>query len=108
MALPDTTSTIAPRPGGADRVVKLYISNLPPTSTEEEIRALVEPVAPVRRLRMLRNMRTGLCARFVFIDIDPEHEHPVRERFEGATYEGRTLGVIRIVPRPDRPGADGV
>jgi hypothetical protein len=108
MAPPDTISMPTDKAPSAGAVRRLYIANFPPTATEEEVRALVERVVPVQRLRMLRNMRTGLCARFVFLDVDPEHEQPLRDHFEGARYEGRTLSVIRIVPRPDRPGPDGV
>ena len=93
------------RPGEPRR---MYISNIAPTATDEEIRALVRDIVPYRRIRVIRNMRHGLCARFAFVDIEPDHEQRLIARLDGAMFFGRPLGVLRVLTRPDRPGPDGV
>jgi len=89
-------------------IVKLYISNVSPLATEEELAVVVARAAPFKRLKLIRNMRHGLCARFAFLDVAPEHEAPIRSALDGAYFMDRHLGVLRVLGRPDRPGPDGV
>lgn len=100
---------MATRPSDSARpVVRLYVSNVSPLATDEELGAAVKRIAPIERIRMIRNMVTGLGARFAFLDVAPEHEAAIREGLDGAMFMGRILGVLEIRERPDRPGPDGV
>ena len=102
-----SAATVYPplRPGEPRR---MYISNIAPTATDEEIRALVRDIVPYRRIRVIRNIRHGLCARFAFVDIEPDREQDFIARLDGFVFFGRHLGVLRVLSRPDRPGPDGV
>jgi len=92
----------------ASDTLKLYISNVSPLATQEELEVVVRRIAPFKRLHLVRNMRHGLCARFAFLDIAPEHEETFRSGLDGTFFMDRCMGVLRVIGRPDRPGPDGV
>lgn len=97
----------APAPP-AEPIVRMYISNLAPTLTDEEVREFVARHVRFRRLHVVRNMRHGLCARFAFLDLDPDQAVLLKQRVDGAEFFGRLLGVLLVKERPDRLGPDGV
>lgn len=89
-------------------IVRLYVANISPVATEEELASAIARIAPYERLSLIRNMHHGLCARFAFLDVAPEHEAAIRTGLEGAQFLGRAISVLSILGRPDRPGPDGV
>ncbi len=108
MTLADASFPAMPHATADAGVVRMYLANLAPAATQEEVEALVRPIVAYRRLHMIRNMRHGLCARFAFVDIDADDEPALRKGLDGVLFFGRTIGVLRVLARPDRLGPDGV
>ena len=81
---------------------RLYVGNLPYTTTDEELTSLFGSVAPVETVRVMRDLATGRARGFAFIQmasddgakkaIDAFHQYPLA---------GRPLVVNEARPKPE-------
>ena len=82
---------------------KLYVGNLPYSSTETEVRDLFENHGTVESIAMINDRDTGRFRGFCFVEM-PESEAVVAiKELDGKDFGGRALRVNEARPRTERP-----
>jgi RNA recognition motif-containing protein len=83
---------------------KLYVGNLPYSTTEEQIRSLFEQVGATSQVTIIMDRETGRSKGFGFVEMetDDDAQEAIR-RFNGHRMDGRPLTVNEARPREDRP-----
>lgn len=71
--------------------MKLYISNLPYTSSDEDIFELFSKHGLVQGVDLMIDYETGRCRGFGFVDMQDEEAQGALSALDGAHYGGRTL-----------------
>jgi len=87
-------------------VKNLFVGNLGPEVTHEELRRLFEAYGQVVQVHIIVDRDTGLPRGFAFVDMtnDAEAEKAIRA-LNGSILRDRTLDVNYARPRPERPAA---
>jgi len=83
-------------------VKKLYIGNLPYTTTEEEIRAILEPYGAIISLNLINDRMTGRFRGFGFVELEDEQATKAMEELDGKDYGDRPLRVNEAHERSQR------
>ena len=77
---------------------KLYVGNIPYSTTEDELQATFAPYGPLREVKIITDRETGRSRGFAFVTFD---------NFEGAEaatqLNGQDLGGRRLVVNVARP-----
>ena len=83
----------------------LFVGNLGPEVTHEELRRLFEAYGQVAQVHVIVHRDTGL-PRFAFVEMtnDAEAEKAIKA-LNGSILRDRTLDVNYARPRPERPAA---
>ena len=82
--------------------VKLYVGNLPFTTTEEEIRALFEQAGQVVGVDLIKDRDTGSSKGFAFVTMGAQNEaEKAITMFNGYSMGNRELKVNPARPRED-------
>jgi cold-inducible RNA-binding protein len=86
---------------------KLFVGNLPFTTTEAELQTLFERAGTVDTVQIMRDMATGRARGFAFVEMgsDAEAQKAVDE-LQNTQLGGRTLTINEARPRESR-GFDG-
>src|ERR1044072_32899 len=85
--------------------VKLYVGNLPYSSTEQELRDLFSEVGEISDLAVITDKFTGQSKGFAFVEMESEEAaNQAIERFNGYTLGNRQIVVNVARPREDRSG----
>ena len=84
---------------------KLYVGNLPFTSTEEEIRNLFAPFGDVSSVAIINDRETGRSRGFGFVEM--ENADAAATELNGKEWGGRTLTVNEARERAPRTGGGG-
>ena len=86
---------------------KLYVGNLPYTTTEEELAELFGDYDPVHAAKIVRDHETGRSRGFGFVLLDREHAMVALEKMNGVDFGGRTLriGEARVRYTPANEGS---
>jgi RNA recognition motif-containing protein len=88
--------------------VKLYVGNLPYSTTEDDLRTLFSQAGKVESVSLIKDWDTGRSKGFAFVamgtQVDAEN---AIKMFEGYSLEGRQLKVNIARPREDRGGGGG-
>jgi len=86
-------------------VKNLFVGNLGPEVTHEELRGLFEAYGQVAQVHVIVDRDTGL-PRFAFVEMtnDAEAEKAI-QALNGSILRDRTLSVEYARPRPERPAA---
>lgn len=79
--------------------VKLYVGNLPFSTTEEEIRALFEQAGQVAAVDLIKDRDTGNSKGFAFVTMGSQSEAEKAI----SMYNGYSLGNREIKVNPARP-----
>ncbi len=79
--------------------VKLYVGNLPFTTTEEEIRALFEQAGQVAGVDLIKDRDTGNSKGFAFVTMGAQNEAEKAI----SMYNGYSLGNRELKVNPARP-----
>lgn len=73
---------------------KLYVGNLPYTTTEPQLIEIFEQIGQVQSVRIITDSGSGRSKGIGFIEMASEADVPKAiDRFNGAEFEGRALTV---------------
>ena len=86
---------------------KLYVGNLPFTSTEAELRELFGRHGTVERVSVITDRETGRPRGFAFVEMDPKGADDAMRALDGSQLGGRALRVSEAQERGDRGGDRG-
>lgn len=78
---------------------KIYVGNLPFSSTEEEVQELFSQYGEVRDVNIIYDRNTGRSRGFGFVEMDGQSAQNAIETLNGGTFGGRTLKVNEARPR---------
>ena len=88
--------------------VKLYVGNLPYTTTEDDLRALFSQAGAVASVALIKDRDTGKSKGFAFVEMATQAEaQKATTMFNGFKLETRTLVVNLARPREERPAGGG-
>ena len=82
---------------------KIYISNLPFSATEDEIRDLFSEHGTVESVNLINDRETGRPRGFGFVEMDDEGAQKAISALDGTDLGGRNLRVNEARPRDDKP-----
>ena len=88
---------------------KLYVGNLPFSTTENELQELFSQAGAVQEVTLMKDRFTGKSRGFAFVTMSSEEEaQNAISKLNGQTMEGRPLTVNEARPREQRsPGSGG-
>jgi RNA recognition motif-containing protein len=83
---------------------KLYVGNLPHSTTEAELRTVFQAHGEVEKVNIVTDRETGRARGFAFVEMtnDGEAEKAVAA-LNGTALGGRTLKINEAKPKTDRP-----
>ncbi|GAB7022708.1 RNA recognition motif domain-containing protein [Salidesulfovibrio brasiliensis] len=82
---------------------KLYVGNLPWSSTEDEVRAAFQAYGEVTSVNLIEDRETGRPRGFGFVEMNSEGALEAIENMDGKDFGGRPLKVNEAKPRVERP-----
>jgi RNA recognition motif-containing protein len=87
---------------------KLYVGNLPYTTTEEDLRSLFVQAGTVTSVALIKDRETGRSKGFAFVEMSsPEEAEKAISMFNGSQLNDRALTVNIARPREERPARSG-
>jgi RNA recognition motif-containing protein len=87
---------------------KLYVGNLPFSTTDEQLREMFEQHGPTQSVNVIVDRETGRSRGFAFVEFEtPEAAQAAREALDGKEIEGRALRVNEAHERGSRGGGGG-
>src|ERR1043166_1620940 len=87
---------------------KLYVGNLPFSTTENELQELFAQAGAVQEVTLMQDKFTGKSRGFAFVTMSSEQEaQNAISQLNGKTVEGRPLTVNEARPREPRPPGGG-
>ena len=72
---------------------KLFVGSLPPTTTEESLQALFSPFGTVRSMNLVKDLFSGKCKGFGFIEMEGHEARAAIAELDGKSFEGNFLKV---------------
>lgn len=81
---------------------KIYVGNIPFTSTESQVRELFEQYGTVDSIAWITDRDTGRFRGFAFIEMEDEAAGSAINGLNGYDIGGRPLKVDEAKPRPQR------
>lgn len=88
--------------------VKLYVGNLPYSTTDDTLRELFAQFGTVESVDVIKDRETGRSKGFGFVELGTAEEaKAAMEALNGKEYEGRNLVVNEARPREERPQNGG-
>jgi RNA recognition motif-containing protein len=86
--------------------MNIYISNLSFNVTDDDLRDYFAEYGEVSSAKVIMDKFTGKSRGFAFVEMsDDEAAKKAIEELDGATVDGRTIGVSVAKPREDRAGS---
>ena len=83
---------------------KLYVGNLPYSTTDSSLSDLFAQVGTVTSASVITDKMSGRSKGFGFVEMStPEEAAAAIEKFHGQEYEGRAMTVSEARPKEDRP-----
>ncbi len=87
---------------------KLYVGNLPFSTTETELEELFGRMGAVESVNVIRDMATGRARGFAFVEMATEEDaQKAVKELDQQDLGGRNLTVNEARPKPDRPRGGG-
>ena len=87
---------------------KLYVGNLPFSTTDDSLRQIFEQVGQVDSAKVITDRDTGRSKGFGFVEMTTDEEcAEAIKRFNGQDFEGRALTVNEARPMVPREGGGG-
>jgi len=83
---------------------KLYVGNLPFSTTDEEVRELFGQHGDVHSVNLITDRETGRPRGFGFVEMEDEDADSAVQALDGTVFAGRNLKVNVARPRTERPG----
>lgn len=81
---------------------KLYVGNLPFTSSESDLRTLFSDHGEVQSVALIMDRETGRPRGFGFVEMDDDGARAAMEALDGRDFQGRTLKVNEAQERAPR------
>ena len=78
---------------------KLFVGSLPPTTNEESLRALFSQFGKVHSLKLVKDLFTGTCKGFGFLEMEGHDARAAIAGLDGQSFEGNNLKVKFEVER---------
>jgi RNA recognition motif-containing protein len=78
---------------------KLFVGSLPPTTTESALRDLFSEYGTVRSLELAKDLFSGRCKGFGFIEMEGHEARNAIAGLDGRAFEGSNLKVKYEQPR---------
>lgn len=82
--------------------MRIYVGNLPFSTTEDDVRGLFESYGTVHEVSLISDRETGRSRGFGFVDIDDKGGGPAIQALDGMEYGGRNLRVNEARPRDEQ------
>jgi RNA recognition motif-containing protein len=96
-----------PHPGD-EMEYKLYVGNLPYTTTEDDLKPLFEQAGAVKSVALIKDRETGRSKGFAFVEMETqEGMDKAISMLNGKDMQGRALSVSIARPREERSGGGG-
>ena len=87
---------------------KLYVGNLPYSTTEEDLRELFSQAGAVTSVALIKDRDSGRSKGFGFVEMETQADAQAAiAKFNNYEYQGRNLTVNIARPREDRGGGGG-
>jgi RNA recognition motif-containing protein len=87
---------------------KLYVGNLPYSTTEEELRTMFEQAGTVKSVAVIKDRDTGRSKGFAFVEMGNQTEaQKAITMFNGSQMDQRALKVNIARPREEGSGGGG-
>jgi RNA recognition motif-containing protein len=87
---------------------KLYVGNLPYSTTEQDLRDMFSQVGEIADLAVITDRYTGQSKGFAFVEMaSDDAAKEAISRFDGQMMDNRQLVVNEARPREDRGGGGG-
>lgn len=87
---------------------KLYVGNIPYTTTEDELREMFGQHGGVESVNVITDRVTGRSRGFAFVEMEQESgADAARQSLDGSDFGGRTMRVDEANERPPRRGGPG-
>lgn len=87
---------------------KLYVGNIPFSTTEDELRSLFERHGGVGSVSVITDRETGRSRGFAFVEMADDNAAETAQRaLDGSELGGRSLRVNEAHERPPRGGGGG-
>ncbi len=83
---------------------KLYIGNIPYTTTEDELREVFGQHGEVESVNVITDRVTGRSRGFAFVEMEESAADKARQSLDGSDFGGRTMRVDEANERPPRGG----
>lgn len=88
--------------------MNIYVSNLPYSATEDELRQLFEQFGKVDSARIITDRDTGRSRGFAFVEMSEKAEGDAAiNGLNGKDMNGRALTINEARPRPEGGGGGG-
>lgn len=88
--------------------MKLYVGNLPFSTTEAELTTLFSQVGNVQSTRLMTDRETGQSRGFAFVELaDRSEGEAAINRFNGHLLNGRNIKVNEAKPQENNRGGGG-
>lgn len=72
---------------------KLFVGSLPATTTEESLEALFAPFGKVRSLKLAKDLFSGRCKGFAFLEMEGHEARAAMAGLNGKSIDGNSLRV---------------
>jgi RNA recognition motif-containing protein len=89
------------------KMKKLYVGNLPWSSSEADLQAMFEEYGDVESCALILDRETGRSRGFGFVELDDEGADKAMEELNGKDMDGRALRVNEAQDKPRRTGGGG-
>lgn len=87
---------------------KLYVGNLPYSTSEEDLRSLFSGAGTVNSVALIKDRDTGRSKGFAFVEMSSQSEaEQAIKLFDGYSLDNRALKVNMARPQEERPSYGG-
>jgi RNA recognition motif-containing protein len=83
-------------------MTRLYVGNLPWSSTEDDVREMFEAIGTVESVALITDRETGRSRGFAFVEMSPENAQKAMQDLDGKDIDGRALRVNEAQERQPR------
>jgi RNA recognition motif-containing protein len=88
-------------------MTKLFVGNLPFTTTEESLRELFQQHGTVEKVAVIMDRETGRPRGFAFIEMSTADAARAIQSLNGSSVDGRSIKVNEAQERPSTGGGGG-
>ena len=81
---------------------KLYVGNLPFSTTEDDVRGMFEPFGSLESLNLITDRDSGRFRGFGFVELEDDAAESAMKELDGKDFGGRPLRVNEANERPPR------